>query len=654
MTNWHECMRCERHVHRLRPYCPSWSSKVQVLLLKSAAPRAVQAAQFPDPDFVDAAHELAHRVGLPSSAVMVDYLVACGTGQQVTPDSVATCSRRFCNQPRPRVVVVIGAQTRALVEQSGIVQGRVWEPYGSDWQADVVFTNDLGDDVIQTLGDLLNLQPSAGRVVSRAAASAQAASLYALIGDHEGHRRKKVGERAWQTRRTHHLPLRIIEKHLEGSLFASVFHPSGFWNFVVVDCDRHNALQSRVFDETAARIHKAFPDSIPVRSSDSGGIHQYIAVPKETTYEEAALVVRLFLAQQSLLWLESDGSNPVRSLRIEVPEDPPRLPFGLGSTLLGDTRPIATQIQDFCQRLQRASTKDFEAAREQIFKDMKFHGSWNSVKARRIRERLDELEVKHLPSPTFETGNPLATIAHDLPLSLQKVAAYGIPAYATRTRWVKALVDALGNLMAPDAVADIIEMWLRSSRLSRPQSDSSPVAKNTTPRTRLHVSSDIENDLEAVVEQARKAAMARSRRTGVPKRIWRQIDMLTRSIHAQMINPIARQAIEAQRKRAFHNADSITLEMLRRSAFHILRLFCQGNRKYRKPVRRRCVGWREFAKFATKDRMHDIELALTHITSDGRGWLAFKQAEAPGRSRQYELRDMAWPIRPYEPLVYKP
>jgi hypothetical protein len=94
--------------------------------------------------------------------------------------------------------------------------------------------------------------------------------------------------------------------------------------------------------------------------------------------------------------------------------------------------------------------------------------------------------------------------------------------------------------------------------------------------------------------------------------------------------------------------------VLRRTAFRILRRFCNGRRG--RSIRSRTIGFREFGRLRGASKLaHDIEMALTNIHPRRGGWLTMVRRAAVGTSsRCYRLNDCAWPIRPYEPRTYRP
>jgi hypothetical protein len=494
-----------------------------------------------------------------------------------------------------------------------------------------VFTDVVDGPLIDAVAAALGRPRVLVSTANRSNAASKAMALYGLLGAHLGHREKPSHLRTWRTWRERPVTQRLIERHLGGQIDVCPFHPHGAWPFVVIDVDRHNAIQAQAFADTMKALRREFPDGIVLQSSASGGRHIYLRLPEGTTYEEAALLVRFHLAEQGLLWLERGGERPVRSIRVEVPVEPPRLPFGAGSGFPGDARPIDTQVTDFCHRLGSLNTNDFDRVRAAVRLALgkSLAGKWSVVKVRRLEKQLLRAEVANLSGATFDAPDPIATVATKLPAHLQKVLAHGIPAYGTRTRWTLEMARHLGMLTSPAEAADTIERWLR-----RPG----------------HVSADLEDAPERVIDEARRMAKLEAKANGVPTRIWARVARLVRLVHADIQDPIRRGALERRRNRKFSSPQHITIDALRQTAFQILRAFCHGSRGYR---RCRAISVRQFAAYSGKNLAHDVEMALTD--NGHGGWLTMIRGAATGRSsRLYRLEDCAWPMRPHEPRVYEP
>jgi hypothetical protein len=627
LSAWNDCKRCDRHTFRINPFVPEWPATIEVLVLVRATSRAAQAAQAAEPVHLDAAEQIVRQLDLPSDGVVVAHLVACGFAQEVTPDEVAACSGRFLRAPEPKVVVLLGEHVAALAEAAGIAKAGRWELLASAWTVPVLAAKAVDSGLLYDLGQILGRSVKHLQVPVRSGLAAAASQLFELVGEHTGHRRLKPGANNWTTARASKLLARTIERHLNGHFFVSAFHPRGPWAFVVIDIDRHNALQARNFVATVGEALRALPNSIEVQSSASGGRHLYVKLPNDTTYEEAALTLRFYLAQAKLLWLDSGGDKRLRTLRVEVPTDPPRLPFGAGSWFPGDSRPIVDQVAEFAARLAASGTSDFETARDQVRNALHLHGSWRYSHVTRITKALASLEVEHLPEPRMDPANPLASIVNKLPNHLQKVVAHGIPSYGTRTRWTRALGEALVKFMSPDEAADRLAAWLA---------------------TRIHTSADLENEPQRVVADAIEALRRSTKHTGVPSRIWSVVEEHVRLVHRDMQSPSSLGQIERHLKRKFHNASAVDLDALLATAFHILCLFCERG------VRTRTIGHRHFGTFANKNHAHDIEIALTS-NHRGTGWITRTMSSVPGViSRRYMLSGLAWPHRPGEPRTYKP
>ena len=61
---------------------------------------------------------------------------------------------------------------------------------------------------------------------------------------------------------------------------------------MVIDVNRHDALQEKRLVETCKKIRALFPHAFEVQYSQSGRRHFYVRLAKGTSYERGALVVR--------------------------------------------------------------------------------------------------------------------------------------------------------------------------------------------------------------------------------------------------------------------------------------------------------------------------------------------------------------------------
>jgi len=355
LTEWQECERCQRRENRLNVFAPEWTfsaaGSVRIVLLAGLSLRTCQVAQCPEPALTEAAAEIEARLGLPSGAVVVDYLVACGLGPP-TADSVAACSARFLTQARSTNVVLLGHDAAMLANDARLLSNGQFGVVGGPWNVPA----DAASTVNQAVAVLARRLPltDAGLPARPLGNNLNLAAdeLFKLLGTHSGHRILRKGRSNWRTVKNRSLTRDQVLAHLQGPQHYSPYHPRGFWDFVVIDVDRHNSIQVSLLEDTLGKVRELFPNSIEVISSSTGGRHFYVKLPAGTLYEEAALVLQAYFAHEKLVWRDVGGRQQVRAQLIEVPVDPTRLPFGIGSRFPGDSRPITDQVLDLVGRIK--------------------------------------------------------------------------------------------------------------------------------------------------------------------------------------------------------------------------------------------------------------------------------------------------------------
>ena len=387
------------------------------------------------------------------------------------------------------------------------------------------------------------------------------------------------------------------------------------WRFVVVDVDLHNALQGCHFDNAIAKLRQAFPNSQFVQSSSSGGVHVYVPLPRGIGYEEGALWLRAFVELNDLRFVEASAAGrTLRAQLVEVPRNPPRLPFGVGSHLLGDTRPLADQAQDFMIEIRGAASTDFDRARGSIEEHLGLTGVDARPAARRLDAFLLARETATMVQRNLDPNDPWMAVLDRLPHSsrrrIQRVVAGGVPAYGTRTRWTISLIAAIADHVSPAEAESLMLYWLRDPG-------------------RKHVSQEVEFDREPAEEQTVELVRdAYEHIHGVPERFWNDIGSAVRSRYRKAGSTLP-----------FTQDDAIA------TAFQIARRF------YSVGKRTRPVGAWEFGMFCGKNGAHAMQDLLTR----GPDWLRWKAPAVQGREgRRFELVQHLWPMRPREPVRFAP
>ncbi|MDC3956859.1 hypothetical protein KEG38_23570 [Polyangium jinanense] len=631
-NRWRDCTRCARHQRRLAVYAPVWPEEVEVVVLGAGASRAVQAAQTPGPDLLVVVEALQRELGLSEKTCIADYLAACGMGTRLTADEVAACAQRFVQHAAsgagPKVIVFFGQKALGVAFEAGLVDadGLTWRPVGAT-VAKVVTIEDhraLGKG-IQRVARLLQKNAAPMRKENRGLLSAKAQDLLHALGDHTGHGVLEA-EASWNRSKRGRLSIRHVQAHLAGKYYVAPFHPKGSWPFVVIDVDRHNAVQEAVFPKTLGSLQKLFPKSVAIRSSPSGGIHFYVRLPPGLSYADGALVLRAFVTLHKLRW--HHAGHRQRSLRaeiVEVPEQPVRLPFGHGSFLLGSSKALHEQFDEYIQFIRRADHDDFDKASRYVGKKLKLGGHSLLVRRGLLLKSMLAEEVRGLPRLPLGDTDPWQEVIKKLPDSLQIIAASGIPAYGTRHRWTRALVEHLVDLVPPENVRSLMRHWLHN---------------------RDHVSEDWEVDPALVERQTVTIINGIYKKLhGVPEEFWSHIEQ--HILATFQLN---------SRPRVGSNEHSLTagrtgwnfqfeLEDIVRTVFFIARRFFDLGR------RERTVSFREFGRFVGKDNARVMRRMIVGMGA----WLWQTASAEPGKhARIYRLTDAVWPPTPGPRLFCPP
>jgi hypothetical protein len=438
-------------------------------------------------------------------------------------------------------------------------------------------------------------------------------------------RLQRLGWKNWKTKAGSPITASLVEQHLKGRLWVSPFKMQGSAPYVVLDLDRHHAFQESSFQTTLAAVKKLFPNSLYMRSSDSAGVHVYVKLPPGTYYSRAARKLQAFFALKGLRWVTttSDTGKQLRTEVVEVPLSAPRLPFGLGSQILGSKKSPNQQLTEFIGFLKSADATDYLKAEKLVARELNLPQRWTHAARRRLEERLLDLELglDKKKVVAFAAGDPWTQVQAKLSRHVRHVAARGIPSYATRTRWTKALVDELVDLVPEEQVRALMQHWLHH---------------------RDHASQEIEDDIDSVAQQIDKLITRTYRKLkGVPVRFWQVVEKaldgtwyLVRHPQARRIFPHVRHPVRLRRAK------------VRRAAFFILRrFFTEGQRE-------RSISPAEFERFTGSNTSRDVEGLLT--TGGRWWWLKFSQAAIVAHSRrQYRLLGL-WPRRPGEPCLFLP
>lgn len=496
-----QCDRCERCQMRDGVVVSIWHFATRVLVMGlRSTPDAQILGQLPV--HIQRACELVVESGVAKAReVAGDTLVACGLASDVSGDEVAACSARHRLQTAPRLqgVVLLGRQAHALATLAGLVREGLWEPWGARSVRCEVADN--VDDVPEVAADLLKARPPKQRRPKLV--NLLASELLSVLPSHTSHQVKRAPGMDWKTK-PGPLKASLLEQHLRGHISVGP-GKVGDWPYVVLDVDVHNVLQKKHFEDTVSWIAKTIPSAFLVRSSISGGVHAYLRVPKEISYERAARFLRAFVALNNKHWLEHKDRRLVAEA-IEVPSRPTRLPFGPGSQMLSSELPLSGQVESFVLWLQQAPCTDFENARRFVARFVANGGiaKWTPAQRYRLREHGNQPPERPLQrlspeDPWQPIVKELRTQLHvrDLRLLLQAIHN-GIESFGTRHRITVALVHALADIVDEARARELMAYWLQH---------------------RDHQSVDIRGDRAGVLEDI-ETLIVKEYSRGVPESIW--------------------------------------------------------------------------------------------------------------------------------------
>ena len=639
LPTWADCERCDRCEHRVAVVAPTWPTRVKVVVFDRVAPIASQVTGLPSPPITRLVEQVRQRLGLDEQECISDTLLACGVGRTASAADVAACSGRFLDQEdfgaRPAVVAFADRAAANAAWEAGLVThpGPRWSPVGLTYAPRIVLLDNL-ERGLREIARALKCSPKAPLAENRGKLAELAADLHGVLGQHLGARVLEHGA----TRTLPRMKLQVdwVKGHLLGHGFVSPFHPQGPWSYVVLDIDRHNAMQEERFEHTVAGIRRRFQRSRFIQSSASGGVHVYVRLPPGWEYSHAALVVRAYVTLESLRWVRvTRGNKTISAELVEVPSEPTRLPFGVGSSILGSNLSLDQQLRRFLQFLRDAApdaSADFERACAKVFRHFKIR-ELTPAGRRKIERWLLDQEVAHLPDPTPSPTDPWSALAQrvggnvrgpKLSPAVWKVAMNGVPAYGSRIRWTQRLLKELRDLVGPEEAEALLLAWLRD---------------------RAHVSADIETELEAVELQVRRAVADEYKKVGgVPVRVWKLIRDRLHLVRQGLYQPIPGHtpptSLERQKK--------LKMDDVLATAFFIARGFFQGK------TIQRPISWREFARYVGKNKSS----AMRAFLLDGYAWLTkVREAERGKSSAIYALtysNPPRWPARPREPRLFVP
>ena len=615
---WTDCNRCERATTRLGVLAPPWPLHVKVIVLGVAASRSSQAIVELDPVLKRVVEEIQDVLGLSEGAVVGDLLAACGMGE-VLDDHVAACSARlaehFAAGARPSAVVFLNERAFVLGRLAGLHDGVSFRPLG--WSSKTAVHLWFGALTLAELGRQLARRP---RPAPPPMASAgRAGDLFDVLGEHRGQGARGVHAANWSRSKKKPLTVKDVEAHLLNRKWVAPFHPQGPWPFVVVDVDRHNALQERNYNQTMRAVRGVFPSAFVVQSSPSRGSHAYVRLPEDIEYERGALVVRAYVTILRIRFA-SAKNNMLQAELVEVPDQPTRLPFGLGSFVVGSPKAVDDQIVDFINFVKKKNgDTDYVRAEAEVYKKLKLRGKWSPEHREKIRAWLLDAEVADVAAGGLPSGDSWAPLFEKLTPALRKIVASGVPAFGTRTRWTKELIDALTELAEPELAEELMVHWVR---------------------TRKHVSESIAEDIATVEAQTKKYVReAYKKKGGVPIRAWQVVEADVKTFfHALRSPKFGRHATP----RPLTHTGQLGSDALLDAAFNILRMFYESGR------RTLPINSRLFGSGGQKNMASDIENVLT-----GGTWLRFERAAVEGvESRIYSLSPTLWPRRPLEPCLH--
>lgn len=625
LPGWQACKRCPRHHRRLGVAASRWPSQTMIVVVGRVAPREAQAlgggrlSQVGSIEAMQLAARIRACFDLDERQVVVDHLVACGVGRSPTAADVAGCSERFEAQNVESVaaLVLVGEGIDELAAVAGVDEEGLYRSGRGDTQ---ILYHREWQDTVAKLAALLErprpaLSPSARPSMSKAE------RLRSIVGAHEGVGKKHPG-RDWSRTTAERVTQSLVEAHLRGDVVVAPFRSVGFWRWVVLDVDRHNPVQEFYFADTLAELRKRFPRSLFVQSSRSGGVHVYVRVPQKTFYSDAARWLRAYLALEGVSHrdLPAEGLK-LRAEVVEVPLQPPRLPFGVGSFLLDhDQLSIDQQLEVLVRFIKTAPPTDFIAARAAMWKARKVSVAVTDATRRSLDVIADEGAVgRRLENPRLNKGAPWKPVTKHLSKGARHVVGSGIPAVGTRLTWTLRLIKELRDVVDEATAQQLLHEWILN---------------------RDHQSGDIATDVEHVLKQTDELIAGEYQNdVGVPTRVWEEVDALITRDHLRLKEAPGRYFPQLSQP-----AD-INLVEAKATAFMILKKYFRQGRAAR------TISSDEFGQFCGRKLAHDVQ----NFLENPRTWLIYRRQHiATLFCREYELTDHAWPAVPGEPVLTLP
>ena len=107
------------------------------------------------------------------------------------------------------------------------------------------------------------------------------------------------------------------------------------------------------------------------------------------------------------------------------------------------------QLASFIRAVRRARSSDYDNVQLAVAARLRVRGPWSAERREKLRRVLLQEEVGHVPNVSLPARDPWVALLSKLPVGLSKVAASGIPAFGTRTRWTLALVKSSPSSWGP-------------------------------------------------------------------------------------------------------------------------------------------------------------------------------------------------------------
>lgn len=620
LEHWDECARCDRALVRQGVVVSDWPIGTKVIVLAGVPHREQQLAagyiQLPSPSPQRLIERLVATLDLRPHEIAVDHLLGCGGGV-VTADAIAACSERLdrlVDAHAPAAFVLAEPELLPLAEAAGVVKHGEFASVGGTRVPVVLGDGSMEDSIASILGRPTPSHPPPGTRVGRWDVEA----LRSILGRHAGVGQQRANGQ-WQRRIGEGVRHAYLSAHLRGGSVVAPLHPRGPWRYVVLDLDRHGALQEHFFVDTVAWVMEHFPQGIHVMSSESKGRHVYLPLPAGVPYSDAARWVRAYVAlfqgsPQTLLL----GAHRCAAEVIEVPLQPPRLPFGRGSFLIDSPNLSKAQaIRTFLEALERGSA-DFDRARKKVSERLGTKYELTKASRRRLDTKyLSSFFQASKPAKLAET-DPWRQVSGMLPRHLRLLVESGIPAYGTRTTWTLRLVEHLTTIVNEERAERLMDHWLN---------------------TRVHHSADINQDFQRVVFETRRLVEQCYKVAGaVPIRCWHTLQRLVTQDHFHLIAGGGDFRDEVR-------TNPPKLEEALATAFFILRRYA------RSPHMTRPISSDEFGQFVGRNRAHVMQAFL----EQSRTWLRFvAPAEPSVSSRAFAITLPGWPPLPDEPSLVVP